>query len=262
MALLEKYSLVQWDRGQQKVYIHEEAQLIVRHLHPQPTLTSLVNRLVDYGGNKNTAEAPQNTAKWITLLPHGRKLSERLTATKYPEETYALTKYSATACHVACLFHEGLSWAQQALQIAEQRYEGQDHADIAAALDDVGMSLRELGSNQEALAYHKQALVMNKRLYPDQDHPYVAETLYSMGEALEGLGRCREAADYYQQALCMALRIFKQEHPHITKYAQNLINALRQLKDPVLIQQIKAEVIPLCKQWLGEDHTITQQLIN
>ncbi|MCG8452550.1 MAG: tetratricopeptide repeat protein, partial [Spirochaetales bacterium] len=390
LSLLEKYSLIQWDRTDQQVYIHAETQLMVRHLHPQPSLTTLIHRLVDYVGDEE--KASQNAAQWSSLLPHGRVLFERLATPQYPKEAYVLTKYLAKACSAGCLFKEGVNWAEKRLRMAQQRYPDQDHPDIAISLNNLGYRLGELGSHQEALAYKKQALVMRQRLYPDQDHPYIAislnslglslgevcshrealgyhkqalamkqrlyqdrdhpgiarslnnvglslgelgshqealkyykealavwqrlysaqqdhpftarlvhnmgralsrsddyqgglahhqealamqkrlypdqdhphvvETLHSMGEALEGLGKFTQAATHYQQALCMALRIFKQENPQITQYAQNLINTLSQINNPVLTQQIKAEVMPLCQQWLGQDHTLTQQLAN
>ena len=516
LSLLEKYSLIQWDRASQQVYIHAETQLMVRHFYPQPTLTSLIHRLVDYVGPE--AEAPQNAAQWVSLLPHGRVLFKRLDTAQYPSEAYVLTQYLAKACEVACLFKEGFSWAEKRLQLANRRYPcqdhpdvayalnsvgwslgelgndlealkyykqslsmrqrlyvGQDHSDIAWSLNNVGWTLGELGNNQEALSYHQQALsmrqqlypdqdhpdiawsfnnmgyslgelgndlkalayykqslsmrqrlykgqdhpyiaqsfsnvgwslgklgsheealsyhkqalsmrrrlyksqdhpyivyslnnmgyslgelgsyeealsyqkealeihqrlypgqdhphsaiylcnvgwslgrlghvqeslgyfkqalamskrlyperdhpltarilyrrggtlvysgayqkglayhqdalAMQKRLYPDQDHPYLAETLHSMGEALEGLGKLIEAVAYYNQALCMVLRIYQKAHPHITQYLKSLIGILNKLADQALIQQTKDEVVPLCNQWLGENHALTQQL--
>ena len=87
----------------------------------------------------------------------------------------------------------------------------------------MGSSLGALGKAQEALDYFKQALAMYKRLYPDQDQ-----------------------AD--------------KEHPCITQYLNNLINTLNKIEDQALLQQTKDEVLPLCKEWLGEEHALTQQL--
>ena len=101
---------------------------------------------------------------------------------------------------------------------------------------------------------------MQKRLYQDQDNPYVAETLHSMGEALAGLGQYTEAVAHYKQAVCMALRVYQKEHPHITQCLKSLIGILNKLEDPALIQQTKDEVLPLCNQWLGAKHPLTQQL--
>ena len=101
---------------------------------------------------------------------------------------------------------------------------------------------------------------MQKRLYPEQDRPWVAETLHSMGADQEGLGQLIEAVAYYKQSLCMVLRIYQKAHPHITQYLKSLIDILNKLADQALIQQTKDEVVPLCNQWLGENHALTQQL--
>ena len=198
LALLEKYSLIQWDRSAQQIYLHAETQLMVRYLHPQTTLTDLIHKLVAYVGAE--WKAPQNAAQWSSLLPHGRMLFERLATTQYPEAAYVLTRYLATACRVACLFQEGVSWAEKQLSIAQQRYGGQDHPDMAKSLYHVGRSLRQLANYQEALKYHKEALAMSKRLYQDQDHFDIAKSLNYVGYILVDLGSHQEALAYKKEA--------------------------------------------------------------
>ena len=209
LSLLEKYSLIQWDRVQ--VYLHAETQLMVRHLHPQDALTALVHSLVDYVGDQE--EAFQNAGKWSSLLPHGRMLFERLPTPQDPEAAYVLTKYLGEACDVGCLFKESVTWAEKRLQIAKQRYPAQDHPDMAQSLNNVGVSLSALGDQQEALAYYKQALAMRQRLYPDQDHPDIAGSLNNVGVSLSALGEEKEALAYYKQALAMRQRLYPPGYP-------------------------------------------------
>ena len=126
----------------------------------------------------------------------------------------------------------------------------------------MGVSLGALGKQQEGLGYDQQALAMYQRLYPDQDHPDIALSLNNVGVSLGALGKQQEGLGYDQQALAMALCVYRQEHPHITRYLNNLIRTLRNLADPALLQPTQAEILPLCTQWLGEDHALTQQLQN
>ncbi|MEM7055878.1 MAG: DUF2225 domain-containing protein, partial [Bacteroidota bacterium] len=224
LSLLEKYSLIQWDRFAQQVYIHATVQLMIRHLYPQPTLTSLINRLVDYVGDEE--KAYQNAAKWNSLLPHGRILFARLAITQCPQEAqeaYVLTKYLAKACKVACLFKERVSWREKQLSIAQQRYSGQDHPDIAESLNNLVRSLGQLGNYQKALQYHKQTLDMKKRLHKDQDHPSIVQSLNNIGWGLGYLGSHQEALQYHKQALSMSKRLHKdQDHPKIAKSLNNV----------------------------------------
>ncbi|MCG8340957.1 MAG: tetratricopeptide repeat protein, partial [Cytophagales bacterium] len=228
LSLLEKYSLLQWDKGDKQVYLHAETQLMVRHLHPQDSLTALINSLVDYVGAKE--EAFQNAAKWSSLLPHGRILFERLTIPQYPQEAYLLTQYLANACEVGCLFKESVSWAEKRLEIAKQRYPAQDHPDIAESLNNVGLSLSALGEEKEALEYQKQALAMQERLYPAQDHPNIASSLNNVGLSLYALGQAKEALEYKKQALEMQERLYPaQDHPDIATSLNNVGGSLDDL---------------------------------
>ena len=155
---------------------------------------------------------------------------------------------------------EALKYNKQALEMLQRLYQDKDHPWTFRVLHKMGKTLERLGAYQEALAHHQEALAMQQRLYQEQDHPRVAETLHSMGEALAGLGQYTEAVAHYKQAVCMALRVYQKEHPHITQYLKSLIAILNQIEDQTLIQQTKKEVLPLCNQWLGEKHALTQQL--
>lgn len=344
LALLEQYSLVQWDRAHAQVYLHEVTQQVIRHLHPQPSLEKLIAGLIAHVGEESDAE--QYASRWIPLLPHGRMLYARLDCTKYPQEAVSLTRYLARACQAACLFEEWLQWREEALSIAQQRYPTQDHPDIAASFNNVGKSLGQLGKEAEGLNYHKQALAMRqrlykvknhpymadsldnvgvilgrlgklkeglachqqamkmlqrvfgnqdhpwtadmrysmgealvkagvyqkamvyhkkslamqKRIYKDQDHPLLAATCYSLGEALQGLGKLRKEIPCYTQAVGTALRLYKKEYPPVTQYLNSLTELLNKVTNRTCIQQTKKSVLPLCMQWLGENHLLTQQL--
>jgi hypothetical protein len=104
------------------------------------------------------------------------------------------------------------------------------------------------------------ALAMQKKMYKDQDHPLMAAMCYSLGEAMQGLGKLRKAIPYYSRAVGTALRLYKKEYPPVTQYLHSLIELLNKVTDRTLIQQTKEAVLPLCMQWLGEDHLLTQQL--
>ena len=151
-------------------------------------------------------------------------------------------------------------YSKQALAMLKRLFPDRDHPYMLPALNNIGMSLIRLNQAEAGMVYQQEALAMIKRLYPNQDHPWMAEILHSMGETLEGLEQLTEAVAHYNQALCMALRVYKNEHLHITQYLNHLIIALNKIENQTLIQQTKAEVLPLCNQWLGADHILVQQL--
>ena len=83
-----------------------------------------------------------------------------------------------------------------------------------------------------------------------------------MGVSLAYSGKYIDALIYCKNAFSMALRISKQETVEVRAYLNNLINTLNKREDQELIQQTKKEVLPLCNQWLGAKHALTQQLRN
>ncbi|MEL6152635.1 MAG: hypothetical protein AAFQ78_01270, partial [Bacteroidota bacterium] len=74
------------------------------------------------------------------------------------------------------------------------------------------------------------------------------------------LYKFEEVLECYKQALCMALRFYKREHPNISRHYKRLDDCMCRLKESELIQQTKAEVLPLCIQYLGKDHELTKAL--
>ncbi|MEM7055745.1 MAG: tetratricopeptide repeat protein, partial [Bacteroidota bacterium] len=208
LSLLEKYSLIQWDRNSQQVYIHAETQLMVRYLYPQESLTVLINHLVAYTGDKE--QAFQSLATWASLLPHGRMLFKRLDTAQCPQEAYVLAKYLDNTCYVVCLFEEELFWTKKQLEIAQKRHTDRDHPQIAKALENIGRGLRHISSLHKSLEYHKRALEMQKRIYKDQDHPDMSQSLNSMGVILWKSGKHQEALVYLKQALTMQKRLYPQ----------------------------------------------------
>ncbi|MEL6607071.1 MAG: tetratricopeptide repeat protein [Bacteroidota bacterium] len=216
LLLLEKYCLVQWVRESQGIYMHAETQRIVRHLYPQRSLTGLINYLLDYVGNEDQAE--QNFPRWVALLPHGERIFKRLDTTQYPKEAYRLANYLSKACAVDCLFHKAVSWSQRQLSIAQQRYSGQAHPDVAEALDSVGWSLKKFGKYEEALVYLKDALAMRQRVYKDQDHPHIAASLNNIGWCLDDMGGIQKSLEYQKKSLAMLQRLYKkQARPDVAK---------------------------------------------
>ncbi|MEO1255573.1 MAG: NB-ARC domain-containing protein, partial [Bacteroidota bacterium] len=88
LSLLEKYSLVQWNRESQKVRMHPVTQRIVRHLHPQQKLTQLIDSLVAYADSIDTPHKKLETLP--SLLPHSRTVYKRLDAIQYPQDALKL----------------------------------------------------------------------------------------------------------------------------------------------------------------------------
>lgn len=62
-----------------------------------------------------------------------------------------------------------------------------DHPDVAASLNNVGVTFTHQGKHGEALDFYQRALYMRRNLF-DDDHPDVAASLNNMGIAYTKLG--------------------------------------------------------------------------
>ena len=155
---------------------------------------------------------------------------------------------------------EALKYKQAALEIRQRVANNQDHSDIAHSLNNVGETLIKLGKAEEGIRYCEQGLEMRKRLFKGKDHPYIAQSLNSLGMGYTALGSYRAAAAHYQQAVEVALRVFKRAHPKLIQYLHNLIETFPKL-EATQVQQIKATLVPLCSEVLGEEHALTKDLL-
>jgi serine/threonine protein kinase len=86
---------------------------------------------------------------------------------------------------------EGLALKERAL--------GHDHPDVGVSEGNLGLSLKELGRNEEALIHIDRAIALvSKGL--GAGHPDLATDLSNRGEILNALGRYREARESFEKA--------------------------------------------------------------
>jgi tetratricopeptide (TPR) repeat protein/CHAT domain-containing protein len=152
------------------------------------------------------------------LTPQGRKQLES-EAKKLDKE--ALSDYQQRK------YGDAIRCLEQSLTIWQKLYPNQDHPELAANLNKLGLVLTKLGQPGKALPYYERALAMRERLYPKLDHPILAADLDTLGNVLEGLGQPAKALPYYERALAMRERLYpKQDHLHLAASLTNLGNVL------------------------------------
>jgi len=146
---------------------------------------------------------------------------------------------------------EGLKIRKKAL--------GNDHPDVAGSLNNIGSCLCELGRYKEALERHEEGLKIRKKALGN-DHPDVAGSLNNIGSCLYGSGRYEEALIKGKEAFITACRCFKQEHPDIVFFLRNIVFFLKKLDNKDINEATKKELLPLCIEYLGENHGCTRSL--
>ena len=147
---------------------------------------------------------------------------------------------------------EHLQRAQQALQLAKQRY-GEQHSDVADSLSYIGSALNALGKPAEGLGYHKQALKILKTLY-NEHHPEVASSLNNIGSALEALGKPAEGLEYFKQALEIWQTLYGYHHPDVATCLSNIGSALQGLGKTEEALGYYKQALEIDKNFHGEQH--------
>lgn len=238
LLLLEKYSLVQWDRESKNVYIHAETQLIVRELHPKSSFQKLVGSFAQYSGKH---EELQGHLKWSSLLPHGRILFIRINKPEHLRYSYTLTQYLVDACDVVGFFDEEAIWTNEHLQIAQKLYAGKNHIELAQTFSGTARTYHRLGNHEKAIDYHLKALEILKKIYPDQNNLAIARSKQYIGVFMKKMDKYEECRSYLEEALEIYASMYQQQDNRdvaytmhhlgvVLRYFANYEDALRYLQ--------------------------------
>jgi tetratricopeptide (TPR) repeat protein len=136
---------------------------------------------------------------------------------------------------VAVLYAQGNSPEAEKLSRAalDLRKEvlGEQHPDLAASLNRLGLVLEKRRDLNSAVDCYKRSLAMRERLYPPADyprgHPDLAASLSNLGLALDDRGDLDAAVDHHARALAMRERLYPpadypRGHPDLANSLNNL----------------------------------------
>ncbi|MEO1301178.1 MAG: hypothetical protein AAFU83_02940, partial [Bacteroidota bacterium] len=149
---------------------------------------------------------------------------------------------------------------KEALAMYQRLHKDQDHPDLGHALNNVGETLIKaedpaVWNAEEGIERCQEALDMRKRLYPDQDHLQIAHSLHCVGLGFYKLGYVGDGVTHCREALATTKRLFPDpERPHA--YMRRMVADLEK------VMNAREELIELCREVLGEEHSLTQQLLS
>ncbi len=152
---------------------------------------------------------------------------------------------------------KALKFFQKALKIRLQVL-GENHPDVAASYNNIGMDYKNLGKNGKALEFHQKALKIRLQV-PGENHPDVAASYNNIGMVYYNLGENGKALEFFQKALKILLLAYGKSHPNIETVLKSLITCASKAS-PSRVKTLR-EVSVLCIKILGNQHPLTQQLI-
>jgi serine/threonine protein kinase/Tfp pilus assembly protein PilF len=141
---------------------------------------------------------------------------------------------------------------REALKLAGEAY-GQEHLEVATALENVAASLYYQGKPAEAEALERKVLGMRTRLL-GKDDKEVAKSLISLAAFLQAEGKLAEAETVSRQALAANRKLYGSEHEHVTDALNNLACVLCAEDKLAEAEGIVREVVAAERNLHGYDH--------
>ena len=204
-------------------------------------------------------------ATWDTaerLLPHALAAaghSEELDAA--PETAGRLLNQSGGYFCTRAQFAEAKRSYQRALQIGEATY-GPDHPNIAAAVNNLGSVLLDLGDLAAARQAFERALKIDAAVY-GPDHPAVARDLNNLGRVLHDLGDLAGARQAFERALKIDEAVYGPDHPAVAIQVNNLGIVLQDLGDLAAARQQFERALKIDEAAFSPDHpTVARDVHN
>ena len=96
--------------------------------------------------------------------------------------------------------------------IIRKKIFGEEHADVAASYNNLGIVYQDLGQYNEAKEYYEKALIIKKKIF-GEEHAAVATSYNNLGSVSQDLGQYNEAKEHYEKALIIGKRFSARNMP-------------------------------------------------
>jgi CHAT domain-containing protein/tetratricopeptide (TPR) repeat protein len=165
------------------------------------------------------------------------------------EELYGHSKYA-----------ELLALARKVCELARREL-GDDHADTATSLSNLGTLLKDTGDLEGARAYREQALAIRRRVL-GEEHPDTARSLNDLGSVFWAMGDLAGARPYLEQALAIRRRVLGEDHADTATSLSNLGSLLWDRGDLAGARPYLERALAIRRGALGEGHPRTARSLN
>ena len=128
-----------------------------------------------------------------------------------------------------------------------------DQAQLALAINNVGVTYGDLGDHRQALEYQKKALEIFEKALP-ADHPDLALSYNNVGCTYGALGDHRQALEYKKKALEIREKALPADHPDLAASYNNVGNTYDALGDHRQALEYQKKALEICEKALPADH--------
>jgi tetratricopeptide (TPR) repeat protein/tRNA A-37 threonylcarbamoyl transferase component Bud32 len=157
-------------------------------------------------------------------------------------------------------FEEAERCFREALAIRRELY-GDEHADVAIILDNLGTLLHFVGRNGEAERLLREALAIRRSVL-DAEHSQIASSLNNLAMVLSATGRVVEADRLYSESLAMDRKLRSGDHPNIASTMSNLGIARANRGRYAEAEELQREALAMWKRLVGTEHSAVARTMN
>jgi tetratricopeptide (TPR) repeat protein len=202
--------------------------------------------------------APQNWPQWAVLLPHVLAATSHLDSAAGQPNSQAMTVGSALLGQAGFYLWtqarhtDAKALEERALAIDEATY-GPDHPNVATRLNNLALTVRDLGQPEAARALQERALAIDEATY-GPDHPNVATRLNNLAVTLRDLGQLEAARPLQERALAIDEATYGPDHPDVATDLGNLALILQDLGQLEAARPLQERALAIDEATYGPDH--------
>jgi tetratricopeptide (TPR) repeat protein len=157
--------------------------------------------------------------------------------------------------------NEAIPPMRRAVAMQRELWGSEPYPDYAAAVNDLGLLLRDQGEYDESERLLRESLAMEQRLVGDK-HPAMALALNNLALVLWRKGDLKEAESTYRQALAMQRELLGEVHPDVANTLNNLAFVLYDSGDARGALQTEGESLAIYRKLFSEDNPDVARTMN
>ncbi len=131
-------------------------------------------------------------------------------------------------CHEQGRYTEAVTHFERSLDTNIKVYDTEEHPDVAASLNGLGVVLYRQGRTADATTHFERSLVLKIKVHGTKEHSEVADNLDNMGLVLVTHGRLEETTTQYDRKLAIYIKVHDSEdHPEVAQTVNNMGTVLK-----------------------------------
>ncbi|KAB5515652.1 hypothetical protein GE09DRAFT_1045767 [Coniochaeta sp. 2T2.1] len=272
-AVLERYSLVQQQADAEAYSIHRLVHAWDRDRLGAEEIDRFCRAALEmlYSATQDCGDGPETKRR---LVPHLRANFDEVARLGIDAEEEAVAVVDCVEA-IGVFTADIGSWGEAAAMKKEvlekrQRILGDEHPDTITAMNNLAITLGDMGKREEAAAMRKEAAAMRKEVLEKMqrilgdEHPATISAMNNFAITLGDMGKREEAAAMKKEVLEKRQRILGDEHPDTITAMNNLAITLGDMgkrEEAAAMRKeaaaMKKEVLEKRRMILGDEHPDT-----